>query len=57
MIKTDFIFSLEVKCRFTKNGCTEIRKLEVIKYHEKTCVHNLCSECGYQRKSVSYLNR
>jgi hypothetical protein len=51
-ISTSKRFSLEVKCRFSKNGCKEIRKLELIRHHEKTCVHNICSECGCQRKSV-----
>ena len=47
-----YFFSLEVKCRFFKNGCNEIRRLEYIKCHESICKYNICSECGCQRRSV-----
>ncbi len=40
-----------MKCtgRYTKNGCKEANKLEIVKRHENNCKFKICDDCGLAR--------
>jgi hypothetical protein len=40
-----------VKCtgRYTKNGCKEANKLEIVKRHENNCKFKIFDDCGLAR--------
>jgi hypothetical protein len=40
-----------VKCtgRYTKNGCKEANKLEIVKRHENNCKFKIRDDCGLAR--------
>jgi hypothetical protein len=41
-----------VKCRYTKYGCKEVNKLEIVKRHENNCEFKTCEDCGLANKEV-----
>ena len=41
-----------MKCRYTKYGCKEVNKLEVVKRHENNCEFKICDDCGLAKKEV-----
>ena len=43
-----------MKCtgRYTKNGCKEANKLEIVKRHENNCKFKICDDCGLAKKEV-----
>jgi hypothetical protein len=41
-----------VKCRYTKYGCKEVNKLEIVKRHENNCEFKMCEDCGLAKKEV-----
>ncbi len=38
-----------MKCRYTKNGCIEVNKLDIVKRHENNCKVKICDDCGLAR--------
>ncbi len=40
-----------MKCRYTKYGCKEVNKLEVIR-HENNCEFKMCEDCGLAKKEA-----
>ena len=38
-----------MKCRYTKNGCIEVNKLDIVKRYENNCKFKICDDCGLAR--------
>ncbi len=38
-----------MKCRYTKNGCIEVNKLDIVKRHENNCEFKICDDCSLAR--------
>ena len=45
--------SLKLKFRYTKYGCKEVNKLELVKMHENNCEFKMCEDCGLAEKDVN----